>query len=281
MVDDLAAHAGVPDYLDARDGTAGDVGDLADAGGRAARRGVDAVCHQAANGRPGRRLRRRRPPTWPTTTSGTAGLLAALHAAGFAGRLVLASSMVVYGEGRYRCAEHGDVRAGRRGRRPTSTPAASSRPARAAARRSAGHRRRGRAARPPQRLRRHQAPPGAPVRGLRARDAGAPWSRPALPQRLRAPDAPRHALRRACASIFRSAVERGRAPRGVRGRRPDPRLRPRRRRGPSQRPRPHRPGCPRASPPSTSPAARPARSATWPGHVALPGARGHRSVAFG
>jgi dTDP-L-rhamnose 4-epimerase len=33
-----------------------------------------------------------------------------LHHAGFGGRFVLASSMVVYGEGRYRCAEHGDVR---------------------------------------------------------------------------------------------------------------------------------------------------------------------------
>jgi len=41
---------------------------------------------------------------------GTATLLRALHRAGFGGRLVLASSMVVYGEGRYRCDEHGVVR---------------------------------------------------------------------------------------------------------------------------------------------------------------------------
>jgi len=41
---------------------------------------------------------------------GTAVLLRALAAAGFAGPLVLASSMVVYGEGRYCCAEHGVVR---------------------------------------------------------------------------------------------------------------------------------------------------------------------------
>jgi dTDP-L-rhamnose 4-epimerase len=40
---------------------------------------------------------------------GTAVLLRALAAARFDGRLVLASSMVVYGEGRYRCAEHGVV----------------------------------------------------------------------------------------------------------------------------------------------------------------------------
>ncbi len=37
---------------------------------------------------------------------GTASLLAAMHEAGV-DRLVLASSMVVYGEGRYTCAEHG------------------------------------------------------------------------------------------------------------------------------------------------------------------------------
>jgi dTDP-L-rhamnose 4-epimerase len=44
---------------------------------------------------------------------GTAVLLAAMAAAGV-GRLVLASSMVVYGEGRYRCPEHGVVRPGPR-----------------------------------------------------------------------------------------------------------------------------------------------------------------------
>ncbi len=41
---------------------------------------------------------------------GTATLLQALWRAGFSGRLVVASSMVVYGEGAYRCAEHGAVR---------------------------------------------------------------------------------------------------------------------------------------------------------------------------
>jgi dTDP-L-rhamnose 4-epimerase len=41
---------------------------------------------------------------------GTAVLLRALAATGFSGRLVLASSMVVYGEGRYACPEHGIVR---------------------------------------------------------------------------------------------------------------------------------------------------------------------------
>jgi len=42
--------------------------------------------------------------------TGTAVLFRALAASGFKGRLVLASSMVVYGEGRYACAEHGVVR---------------------------------------------------------------------------------------------------------------------------------------------------------------------------
>ena len=45
---------------------------------------------------------------------GTASLLEALWRRSFRGRLVLASSMVVYGEGRYRCDEHGDVRPGPR-----------------------------------------------------------------------------------------------------------------------------------------------------------------------
>jgi dTDP-L-rhamnose 4-epimerase len=45
---------------------------------------------------------------------GTAVLLRALAARRFAGRLVLGSSMVVYGEGRYRCADHGIVRPGPR-----------------------------------------------------------------------------------------------------------------------------------------------------------------------
>lgn len=41
---------------------------------------------------------------------GTAELLAGLDRRRFGGRLVLASSMVVYGEGRYRCATHGVIR---------------------------------------------------------------------------------------------------------------------------------------------------------------------------
>ena len=40
---------------------------------------------------------------------GTASLLRAMHDVGFSGRLVLASSMVVYGEGGYECDRHGAV----------------------------------------------------------------------------------------------------------------------------------------------------------------------------
>ena len=70
--------------------------------------GIDAVSHQAAVVGLGLDLQ-----DLPLYTSvnelGTAVLLAAMHRAGV-GRLVLASSMVVYGEGRYRCPGHGLVR---------------------------------------------------------------------------------------------------------------------------------------------------------------------------
>ncbi|CAM02620.1 NAD-dependent epimerase/dehydratase family protein [Saccharopolyspora erythraea] len=70
--------------------------------------GVEVVCHQAAMVGHGVD-----PSDMPDYAShndhATAVLLAAMHATGV-GRLVLASSMVVYGEGRYRCPEHGVVR---------------------------------------------------------------------------------------------------------------------------------------------------------------------------
>ncbi|WP_436793136.1 NAD-dependent epimerase/dehydratase family protein [Actinospongicola halichondriae] len=75
--------------------------------------GVDAVCHQAARVGLG--------VDFGDVTSyvadndtGTAVGLSVLHRRGFRGRFVLASSMVVYGEGRYRCDEHGVVRPGAR-----------------------------------------------------------------------------------------------------------------------------------------------------------------------
>jgi dTDP-L-rhamnose 4-epimerase len=75
--------------------------------------GVGAVCHQAAKvglgvdfADVGEYVSR--------NVAGTATLLRALHGRGFVGRIVIASSMVVYGEGRYRCARHGVVRPGPR-----------------------------------------------------------------------------------------------------------------------------------------------------------------------
>ena len=75
-------------------------------------RGVDVVCHQAAM--VGHGVDPSDMPAFAAHNDlGTAVLLAAMHETGVR-RLVLASSMVVYGEGRYRCAEHGLVRPGRR-----------------------------------------------------------------------------------------------------------------------------------------------------------------------
>ena len=75
--------------------------------------GVDAVCHQAA--KVGLGVDFADVAAYVSrNTLGTAVLLHALHDAAFTGRLVLASSMVVYGEGRYRCTEHGVVRPGPR-----------------------------------------------------------------------------------------------------------------------------------------------------------------------
>jgi dTDP-L-rhamnose 4-epimerase len=68
--------------------------------------GIDAVCHQAAVVGAGVRVGDL-PAYAGHNDLGTAVLLAAMHEAGVR-RLVLASSMVVYGEGRYTCPEHGD-----------------------------------------------------------------------------------------------------------------------------------------------------------------------------
>ena len=75
-------------------------------------RGVDVVCHQAAV--VGHGLDPSDAPDYALHNDyGTAVLLAAMYRAGTR-RLVLASSMVVYGEGRYTCADHGVVRPGPR-----------------------------------------------------------------------------------------------------------------------------------------------------------------------
>jgi len=67
--------------------------------------GVDVVCHQAAVVGAGVTVADL-PAYAGHNDLGTAVLLAAMHEAGV-DRLVLASSMVVYGEGRYRCPDHG------------------------------------------------------------------------------------------------------------------------------------------------------------------------------
>ena len=82
-----------------------DVRDAASEEWTALLRGVDAVCHQAAVVGAGVRVADL-PDYASHNDLGTAALLAAMHEAGVA-RLVLASSMVVYGEGLYACPEHG------------------------------------------------------------------------------------------------------------------------------------------------------------------------------
>jgi dTDP-L-rhamnose 4-epimerase len=109
------AHDDVPTDLDARaDWHWGDCSDER-AVGRVLE-GVDAVCHQAAMVGLGVDLSDA-PGYVRDNDLATAVLLAALHERGFQGRIVVASSMVVYGEGRYRCVAHGPVRPAPRARR--------------------------------------------------------------------------------------------------------------------------------------------------------------------
>ncbi|MDQ3632576.1 MAG: NAD-dependent epimerase/dehydratase family protein [Actinomycetota bacterium] len=107
-----AAHAGPPEFLPAAaEWIEGDVREAADVD--TALRGVEAVCHQAAMVGLGTDIGDIAEYT-SHNDLGTAVLLRALAGRRFGGRLVLASSMVVYGEGRYACAEHGVVRPGPR-----------------------------------------------------------------------------------------------------------------------------------------------------------------------
>jgi dTDP-L-rhamnose 4-epimerase len=103
-----AAHSGRPPYLNpAAEVRIGDVEDPDTVA--AALDGVDAVCHQAAMVGLGTDFIET--PDYVTANDlGTARLLAALASHRFRGPLVLASSMVIYGEGGYRCPRHGAVR---------------------------------------------------------------------------------------------------------------------------------------------------------------------------
>ena len=101
------AHSEVPPSLNPQaEFIHGDVRDPATAA--AVLDGVDVVCHQAAM--VGLGLNILDLPDYVSHNDlGTAVLLAEMARSGFGGRLVLASSMVVYGEGRYRCERHGLV----------------------------------------------------------------------------------------------------------------------------------------------------------------------------
>ncbi len=99
-----AVHACRPDYV-SWDLVTGDIRDP-DTVTRALA-GVDAVCHQAAIVGLGVDLSDL-PAYMDVNATGTAVLLEAMGRCGI-GRLVLASSMVVYGEGAYDCPSHGRV----------------------------------------------------------------------------------------------------------------------------------------------------------------------------
>src|SRR5450631_1274259 len=102
-----AVHAGPPGYLPAGfDLTVGDVRDPAVVS--RAVEGADAVCHQAALVGLGVDLSDL-PAYADVNVTGTAVVLEAMGRSGIP-RLVLASSMVVYGEGAYDCPRHGRVR---------------------------------------------------------------------------------------------------------------------------------------------------------------------------
>jgi dTDP-L-rhamnose 4-epimerase len=110
-----AVHPPYPDGPPRLEGVELIVGDVRDAGTvDRALAGVDAVCHQAAMVGLGVDVQDM-PAYAGINDLGTAVLLAAMARA-HVGRLVLASSMVVYGEGRYECPEHGHVPAAPRRR---------------------------------------------------------------------------------------------------------------------------------------------------------------------
>ena len=109
---DAAAHDGPPEWL--QPGADYVWGDVADPDQwRRLLPGCDAICHQAA--KVGLGVNFADAAAYVHSNDlGTAVGLGVAHELGWRGRIVLASSMVVYGEGRYRCAAHGTVRPGPR-----------------------------------------------------------------------------------------------------------------------------------------------------------------------
>ncbi len=154
---------------------------------------VDAVCHQAAMVGLGVDILDL-PDYVSHNDLGTAVLLRELARRGFDGRVVLASSMVVYGEGRYRCELHGIVGPGPRAAKALAAGAFEVTCPDCGAELAA-----------------EAVPETAPLdpRNVYAatklhqehlgfafsRETGSPGDRAALPQRLRAADAARHAVR--------------------------------------------------------------------------------------
>ncbi|MDQ0772350.1 dTDP-L-rhamnose 4-epimerase [Streptomyces aurantiacus] len=110
VVEALRAGGHEPVVFDVREGAGRDVRDRGAVSPALA--GVDAVCHQAAMVGLGNGVTDAADYV-SHNDLGTAVLLAAMAEAGVR-RLVLAGSMVVYGEGRYSCARHGVVRPGPR-----------------------------------------------------------------------------------------------------------------------------------------------------------------------
>lgn len=108
VLDSLSAHADLPVYIpDEVEFIHGDVRDPDTV--KRALDGVEHVSHQA--GMVGLGVDFLDVSDYVSNNDlGTAVLLRELAAGGFDGRVVLASSMVVYGEGRYECSEHGVIR---------------------------------------------------------------------------------------------------------------------------------------------------------------------------
>jgi len=100
------AHAGMPSADPAAEVIIGDLRDPETV--LSALRGIDVVCHQAAMVGLGVNFADVRDYV-SHNDQGTATLLWGMDAAGFHGRMVLASSMVVYGEGGWRCTRDGQV----------------------------------------------------------------------------------------------------------------------------------------------------------------------------
>ena len=223
VVDALRAAGQDVRVLDARTGA--DIRD-ADAVERALD-GVDHVCHQA--GMVGLGVDFLDVADYVSHNDlGTAVLLRALARRRFRGRLVLASSMVVYGEGHYRCATHGPVRP--RPRRAADLDAGRFEP---------------RCPRCGAELAPEAIGEDAPTDPRNvyaatklhqehlafayARETGAPVTALRY-HNVYGPRMPRDTPYAGVAAIFAGALAAGRAPTGLRGRRPAARLRPRARR---------------------------------------------------